>query len=289
MSELTENIGLTMPAGTEKYSLDVNNENLAKIDAALGGLQEAVGSNLGDKIGNHDDTEAGTVFGDLNIIKDQAEQNGTDIAEIKQTAKGNSDKLTALQATAGNTKTVVDVINTNTETVKQNTETLKTTANGISAKVENIKANVSGNGTKLDTLDGKADVISGQVQTVGNNVSSVKTTVENVGGKVDTAISLLNELKTALANANTNIATLLTQSKGVKAIVSGQITTPPTNPYKIDATIPDTMNAEKVVVLATAHSTASNVDSGIAWVRDGHTVTFAANNKVISYQFIEFY
>lgn len=227
MATQTKNIGLTQPAGTEKYSLEVNNENLAKIDAALGELQEAVGTGsgggLGDKVGNYDDTEAGTVFGDLNIIKGQTEQNGTDIAEVKQTANNNSDKLTALQTTASNTKTVVDVVNTNVETVKQNTETLKISVDGVSAKVENINSNVSGNGTKLDTLANKADVISGQVQTVGNNVnavktdvasvkssvdtantniSSIKTTVESTSGKADTAVELLNLLK-ALATKKT--------------------------------------------------------------------------------------
>lgn len=213
MATQTENVGLTKPAGTEKYSLDVNNENLVKIDAALGELQNAVGTGtgggLGDKVGNYDDTEAGTVFGDLNIIKDQTEQNGTGIAEVKTLTSGNSDKLTALQATAGNTKTVVDVVNTNVETVKQNTVTLKTSVDGVSAKVENINSNVSGNGTKLDTIASKSEVISGQVQTVGNNVNavktdvaSIKTTVENTSGKADTAVELLNLLKT-LATAKT--------------------------------------------------------------------------------------
>lgn len=224
MATQTENIGLTKPAGSEKYSLDVNNENLEKIDAALGEIQEAVGTGsgggLGDKVGNYDDTEAGTVFGDLNIIKDQTEQNGTEIAEVKQIADGNSDKLTALQTTASNTKTVVDVVNTNTETVKQNTETLKTSVDGVSAKVENINSNVSGNSTKLDTIDGKADVISGQVQTVGNNVNAVKTDVASVKSSVDTANTNISSIKTTVESTSEKADTAVELLNLLKAIAT---------------------------------------------------------------------
>lgn len=217
MATQTENIGLTKPAGTEKYSLDVNNENLEKIDAVLGEIQEAVGTGsgggLGDKVGNYDDTEAGTVFGDLNIIKEQTEQNGTDIAEVKQTANNNSDKLTALQTTAGNTKTVVDVVNTNTETVKQNTETLKTTANGISAKVDSINTNVSENGTKLDTLADKADVISGQVQTVGNNVNTANTNISSVKSTGETTAANVASVKTTVEGTDGKVDTLIANNR----------------------------------------------------------------------------
>lgn len=263
MAELTENVGLTKPAGTEKYSLDVVNGNTDILDQTLGALLDAVGTGTGtgltDKIGENTDTATGTVFGDLHIIKEQTEQNGTDIAEVKEVVDSNAEKLNALQTSANNTKAVVDLINTQTESVKQTGEQT-----------------------------------AGKVDTIGTNTAETALQVAKIGNSTDTGnatlFGLLNQLKEQLATANQNIATLLVQTKGVKAIVAGNVQVKDGDAAGTAiVNIPDTMNPERVVVITTSKSSA--LGDNVTWSRSGRTVTFSATNYYtsITYQFIEFY
>lgn len=260
MAELTENVGLTKPTGTEKYSLDVVNGNTDIIDEKLGMLLDAVGtgtgSGLGDKIGESTDTAAGTVFGDLHIIKEQTEQNGTDIAEVKEVVDSNAVKLNTLQTSATNTKAVVDLINTQTESVKQTGEQT-----------------------------------AGKVDTIGTNTAETALQVAKIGNSTDTGnatlFGLLNQLKEQLASANQNIATLLVQTKGVKAVVDGSVTT---SSNSTSFSIPHTMNPERVVIIFD-YKTSQSVSYGVFWTRIGYTVTVdaAVANVSVKYQIIEFY
>lgn len=261
MATQTENVGLTKPTGTEKYSLDVVNGNTDIIDEKLGLLLDAVGTGgggLGDKIGENTDTEAGTVFGDLHIIKNQTEQNGTDIAEVKTVVDSNAGKLNTLQTSANNTKAVVDLINTQTESVKQTGEQT-----------------------------------AGKVDTIGTNTAETALQVAKIGNSTDTGnatlFGLLNQLKEQLATANQNIATLLVQSKGVRAIASGDVSV--SSSAGSTVTIPETMNPDKIIFLITARMTANTTfDSGIYWSRSENVITVQANSGGIAkWQIIEFY
>lgn len=188
MSTETKNLGLTKAAGTEKYSLDVVNGNLDKVDEAIGELRESLGENS-------------PIVTALEAIKTSIESDtsSAEIAEVKTLIDGNADKI---------------------DTVKQNTETLKTTANGISAKVETIDSNISGNGTKLDTLADKSDDISDQVQTVGNNVNAVKTDIASVKSSVDTANTNISSIKTTVESTSEKADTAVELLNLLKAIAT---------------------------------------------------------------------
>lgn len=266
MATQTENVGLTKPAGTEKYSLDVVNGNTDIIDKKLGMLLDAVGTGtgggLGDKIGETTDTEAGTVFGDLNIIKKQTEQVGTDIAGVKTVVDSNAGKLNTLQTSAINTKAVVDLINTQTESVKQTGEQT-----------------------------------AGKVNTIGTNTAKTALQVEKIGNSTDTGnatlFGLLNQLKEQLATANQNIATLLVQTKGVKQVyktaVNGTVTSSSEEPVIVR--IPESMNHERVVVLTNAYGDPSfNTALGVTWTIEGSDLKiYAMKNVTVGVQLIEFY
>ena len=250
MATQTTNIGLTQAAESEYYSVDVVNENLEKIDTALGDIQNAVGgsNSVSDRIGSHDDTEAGTVFGDLNIVKVQTGQISTDAAEIKTKVNGNADKLGAMKKVTDSTNTVAATINTRTVAMEEDIDSLLGKADNINTVassngtkldsalskidtantqitntrnlVSTVNTNVSSNGTKLDTLADKSDVISDQVQTVGNDVNtvktdvaSIKTTVESTSGKVDTAITNIEATKSAVESNGTKLDTLQAQTE----------------------------------------------------------------------------
>lgn len=202
MATKTKTLGLTKAAGSEKYSIDVVNENLDKVDEAIGELRESLGENS-------------PIVTALEAIKTSIESDTTsaEFSDVKALVNGNSDKLTALQTTVGNTKTVVDAVNTNTVTVKQNTESLMQSSEGIVAKVEDINANVSENGTAISDLDSKADVISGQVQTVGNDVSSVKTDIASVRSSVNTANTNISSIKTTIESTSGKVDTLIANNR----------------------------------------------------------------------------
>lgn len=254
MAELTENVGLTKPAGTEKYSLDVVNGNTDILDQTLGALLDAVGTGTGtgltDKIGENTDTAAGTVFGDLHIIKNQTEQNGTDIAGVKEVVDSNARKLDTLQTSATNTKAVIDLINTQTESVKQ-------TGEQTAVKVDAIGTNTAN--TAL------------QVAKIGNSTDTGNATL----------FGLLNQLKEQLATANQNITTLLVNGGGVKGILytsnSQSIGEGGGHTY----TIPDGVSVDKIIINAIGNVT-WRIPSG-----DNEIIFLGDQGTRFSYQIIE--
>ena len=253
--EHTENIGLGKAAGSEYYSIALVNENLDKVDKALGTLNEAVGvggtSNIADKIGENTDTEAGTVFGDLHIIRNQTEQNGTDIAEVKTVVDSNAEKLNALQTSANNTKSVVDLINTQTESVKQTGE------------------QTAG---KVDTLLSVVDTLSQTLASVHQNILVIREDTYNTA---------------------TNVYTLLTRNSSVKQIytttVTGTVTSSSGAPVVIN--IPDSMNTDRIVVLTNvSHTLATNTQMGVNWRRNGRELNiYAISGATVNVQIVEFY
>lgn len=131
------------------------------------------------------------------------------------------------------------------------------------------------------------------------NAARIDSAVGGLGERIGTAddaegtATLFGQIKTlasALATANANIATLLTQTKGVKAIVAGNVQVRDGDAAGTAiVNIPDTMNPERVVVITTSKSSA--LGDNVTWSRSGRTVTFSATNyyTTITYQFIEFY
>ena len=144
-------------------------------------------------------------------------------------------------------------------------------------------------GYDVNVFNNNADIVDGAVGALLNNSGGV-------GEKVDALLDNVAAVKTdtealiqALNTANQNIATLLTQTKGVKAIFSGHVAVPLLDGVTID--IPATMNPERIVIITTAKGVTSTAGGFIDWVREGQKVTFYTNNSNItmSYQFVEFY
>ncbi len=154
-------------------------------------------------------------------------------------------------------------------------------AEGYDVSVFNTNAALIDNavGALQNELGGTGGGLGEKVDTLLENVAAVKT---------DTAA-----LVQALATANANIATLLTQTKGVKAIASGNLTV--TSTGLVSVNIPATMNPEKVIILvdhrAPGNGSTTAFHYGVSWTRTGASVVFSAGvpSGSLSYQFIEFY
>lgn len=154
-------------------------------------------------------------------------------------------------------------------------------------------------GYDINVFNGNADILDGAVGALLNELGG---TGGGLGDKVDAlqanmtaARSEIAAVKTdtaalvqALATANANIATLLTQTKGVKAIYYNSHNF--TEREWITA-IPNTMNPDRVIILASSGMSNSAADTnGVSWTRSGTTVTFRSwAGHSMAYQFIEFY
>ena len=140
-------------------------------------LLDAVGTGgggLGDKIGENTDTEAGTVFGDLSVVKNQTEQNGTDIAEVKTVVDSNAGKLNALQTSVNNTKAVVDLVNTQTESVKQTGEQTAGKVDAARSEIAAVKAETAAILAQLNTLRGDVSYANTNIVTLLTQSKGVK-------------------------------------------------------------------------------------------------------------------
>lgn len=261
MSTTTAILGLTLPTETEAYDINIVNTNNTAIDNAIGVLvSELSGSGgIGGKVDaiqtdvTETQTTVNTIQSTTETIQEQAEQNGTDIAAVKTVADSNATKLN--------------------------------TANSALTRLETDADSISG---KVTTVETKVVAVGESATAANTNASGAKTVAEANGVKLDTVLTRLGTMQTALDNANTNISTLLSQSKGVKAITTG--TTTANSEETATASIPSTMNPAKVVIIASSFSGASVNDSGIIWTMSGRTVTFKTkNNATVTYQFIEFY
>ena len=136
-------------------------------------------------------------------------------------------------------------------------------------------------GEMRNMLGGTGGGLGDKVDALQANVTAARSEIAAV--KTDTAA-----LVQALATANANIATLLTQTGGVKAIISGT--------HKFEnrdwsTTIPDTMNPDKVVIITSSGmSDAQSTTNGVVWTKAGSTVKFTAYvGHQVAYQFVEFY
>lgn len=151
-------------------------------------------------------------------------------------------------------------------------------------------------GYDINVFNGNADILD---DAVGALLNELGGNGGGLGEKVDTLLENVAAVKTdtaalvqALTTANANIATLLTQTKGVKAIASGSVVP---NGALVAVNIPATMNPEKVIVLANHRTPGNGATSsyyyGVSWMRTGASVEFATGipGGALSYQFIEFY
>lgn len=157
-------------------------------------------------------------------------------------------------------------------------------------------------GYDINVFNGNADILDGAVGALLNELGGAGG---GLGGKVDAlqasmtaARSEIAAVKTdtaalvqALATANANIATLLTQTKGVKTIYTFRVTGAMTagTPTAATVNIPDTINPDRIVLLLNNGNPAGNV-TGIYWTRSGRTISiYAGNTTNIDGQIIEFY
>jgi hypothetical protein len=153
-----------------------------------------------------------------------------------------------------------------------------------------------------DILDGAVGALINEIGTTGSGGMSDKVTqtlndVNTLQNGLTAARLEIAAVKTdtsalvqALATANANINTLLTQTKGVKTVVAGNVQVRDGDAAGTAiVNIPDTMNPERVVIITTSKSTA--LGDNVTWARNGRTVTFSATNyyTTITYQFIEFF
>jgi uncharacterized membrane protein len=144
-------------------------------------------------------------------------------------------------------------------------------------------------GYDVNVFNANADIIDcavGALIAQSGNTEKLDTLINDVAEvKADTTA-----LIQALATANANINTLLTQTKGVKTVIAGNVQVRDGDAAGTAiVNIPDTMNPERVVIITTSKSTA--LGDNVTWTRSGRTVTFSATNyyTTITYQFIEFY
>lgn len=146
-------------------------------------------------------------------------------------------------------------------------------------------------GYNINVFNNNADIVDGAVGALLNELGG---NGGGLGDKVDTLLDNVAAVKTdtaalvqALETANANIATLLTQTSGVKSIVNGQVTTP--SDGNVSFAIPNTMNADKVVIIVDYLATPNSTMHGVSWVRNGYTVNAKGQSgTVITYQLIEF-
>lgn len=155
-------------------------------------------------------------------------------------------------------------------------------------------------GYDIAVFNGNADILDGAVGALLNELGG---TGGGLGDKVDAlqadmtdARSEIAAVKTdtealaqALETANQNIATLLSNHGSVKAITYGSRTLGDAE-SSFTATIPATMNTDKVVIIVSGRPGSTSKPGGVGWQRSGNAVTFYANsNTMVSYQFVEFY
>lgn len=159
--------------------------------------------------------------------------------------------------------------------------------------------------TKPDAAEGyDIAVFNANADTIDQFAGEMRNALGGAGGglgdKVDTLLENVAAVKTdtaalvqALATANQNIATLLTQTGGVKTIfsfrVNGAINTSGTNAAVVN--IPETINPEKSVLITNVGPTSSNTSAGgVYWTRSGRTLNiYAWQGYIVDCQLIEFY
>jgi len=102
-----------------------------------------------------------------------------------------------------------------------------------------------------------------------------------IGEKLDAIKTDTEALAQALATANANIATLLTQRGSVKRLYNGSFTSDPSSGGQTIVSIPSDMNADKCIVLA---------PGGVAWHKNGRSIVFNISLGASGYyQIMELY
>jgi hypothetical protein len=147
----------------------------------------------------------------------------------------------------------------------------------------------NGNADAIDKFAGEMrNMLGGTGGGLGEKVDALQESMTAARSEIAAVKTDTAALVQALAQANANIATLLTQTKGVKEIFYGNATvTGSDSSGQVTANIPNTMNPERVVIITTSRS---SIGDNVTWNRNGRTVTFSAVNYTqITFQFVEFY
>lgn len=143
-------------------------------------------------------------------------------------------------------------------------------------------------GYDVNVFNANADILDGAVGALLNQLGGADG---GLGKKLDTLLDNVERVKNdtsslvqALATANANINTLLTQTKGVKQIYREKATF--TGSSQIKRTIPTGMNEARVIILTSDATNTYNVQ----WELNGREIIFnGALDQYFTYQIIEFY
>lgn len=151
------------------------------------------------------------------------------------------------------------------------------TAEGYDIAVFNANADIVDNavGALQNELGGTGGGLGDKVDALQADMTAARSEIAAV--KTDT-----EALAQALASANANIATLLTQNGSVKRIFNGASTTS-TSTATVDIAIPSDMDQTKCIVYT---------PTNVSWRKSGATITFflsGGGGQSFTYQIIEFY
>lgn len=148
-------------------------------------------------------------------------------------------------------------------------------------------------GYDIAVFNANADILDGAVGALqnelggsgggfGDKVAALQESMTAARSEIAAVKTDTEALALALASANQNIVTLLTQRAGVKTVYNGTATTSAST-GRIDVTIPATMNQAKCIVY---------VPSSVTWRKNGATIDFGVTGgpgQTFNYQIIEFY
>jgi hypothetical protein len=157
--------------------------------------------------------------------------------------------------------------------------------------------------TKPDAAEGyDINVFNGNADTIDQFAGEMRNALGGTGGGLGDKVDALQESMTAarseiaavktdtaalvqaLATANANIATLLTQTKGVKQIYREFVTF--TDVMQVKRNVPSNMDVARIIIMTSDSGNQYNV----MWRLSGREITFDGYlNQSFSYQIVEFY
>lgn len=144
--------------------------------------------------------------------------------------------------------------------------------------------------SNADTLDQFAgemrNMLGGDGGGLGEKVDALQEGMTAARSEIAAVKADTSALVQALATANANIATLLTQNGSVKAIVTGSYNTSPTGTDTVP--IPATMNPDKVIILIN-YWPSSTTHLGVSFVKTEDSFKISAGVGLVTYQLVEFY
>jgi hypothetical protein len=142
--------------------------------------------------------------------------------------------------------------------------------------------------TNADILDGAVgavlNALGGTGGGLGDKVDALQESMTAARSEISAVKTDTEALAQALATANANIATLLTQTRGVKQIYREFVTF--TDVMQVKRNVPSNMDVARIIILTSDSGNQYNV----MWRLSGREITFDGYlNQSFSYQIVEFY